>query len=576
MKKNKNFLQTEAFRQTFFSYLFIALLFSFIILGFMYRDVYKTARESFVSEAFKASEDMDRKAGELVKTVDQFSARLYSDPATADDFFRFFGVTAEEYTSSRLSLSRAPESSILTEFKAMVMRSNYSIQHILLYAKKNIVDLQYNDRGDFRHRIITAQEAERICRSGCVYQKDIHRDSEYLGKITIVADVTRFVDESLLKMPDRGLCIELPGRLIPMGDMTLCMPKARKVVSTGGFPMHYEDEELSIYCASYASQYLPYTLVYMVKTSALFENLFQKLFLLILAFAVAFGTITVILVRRFSSDSLYIREILSSMERAEQENFAPLPIPGFIPEYDAIIRGLNNLYAHLEELIHKEYKLTISQQKAEMEMLSTQLSPHFLYNTLERIRMRAVLDHAPDVAEATAGLGTLYRNIVKTKAIIPLKKEIEITEQYLDLMTFLYGDQFMYYMDVDPELENMQTPKIWMQPIVENFFKHNFHQDDQIKVIVVELKSLPNGFEGKIFDNIGSIEPAKLEKLNDQLACEKEISNGIGLMNVLHRLRLYYGKELRITMENNIPAGVAIHIEFKKEGRNDVPTLDRG
>ena len=576
MKKNKNFLHSEAFRQTFLSYLCIALLFSVIILGFMYRDVIKSAREQFLSEAFKAAEDMDRKAGELVKTVDQFSARLYSDPATADDFFRFFGATAEEYTSSRLNLTRVPESSILTEFKAMVVRSNYTIRHILFYARENIVDLEYNNRGDSRHRIITAPEAARICNSGCTYQKDIHKDSEYLGKITVVADATLFVDEHLKTMEDRGIIMELPTRIIPMGSMTLDMPKAWKVINTGGMPMHYEDEELSLYCASYASQYLPFTMLYMVKTSALFETLLQNFCLLILAFVAAFGTITVILIRRFSSDSRYIREILTSMEDAEQEVFEPLPIPGVIPEYDAIIRGLNKLYAHLEELIHKEYKLTISQQKAEMEMLSTQLSPHFLYNTLERIRMRAVLDHALDVAEATAGLGTLYRNIVKTEPVIPLKREIEITEQYLDLMTFLYGDELMYYVDVDPELETMMTPKIWMQPIVENFFKHNFRQDDQIKVVVIEMNALEDGFEGKIFDNIGSIEADQLAELNRQLSSCEEVTGGIGIMNVMHRLRLFYGRDLSITMENNSPAGVIIHIICKKEGRNDVSAIDRG
>ena len=576
MKKSINFLHTEAYRRTFLSYLMIALLFSAVILGFMFRDIYKTARENFIAEASKAAEDMDRKAGELVNAVDQFSARVYSDPATAEDFFRFFGATAEEYTSRRLDLPRIPESSILSEFKALVVRSNYSIRHILFYARENIVDLEYNDRGDSRHRIVTPMEAERICRNGCVYQKDIHHDSEYIGKISVVVDVKRFIDPELLTSPDRGLCIVLPGKIIPTGSLTLTIPQARRVLAAKGYPRHYEDEELSLYVDSQASNFMSFTLVYMAKTSALFSGLFQHFMILLFCFVAAFGAISLILIRRFSGDSRYITAILSSMERAEQENFEPLPVPGLIPEYDAIISGLNELYAHLESLIHQEYKLTISQQKAEMEMLSTQLSPHFLYNTLERIRMRAVLDNAQDVAEATAGLGTLYRNIVKTQPVIPLKREIEITQQYLDLMTFLYGDQFMYYVDVDPDLETILTPKIWMQPILENFFKHNFQQDDQIKVIFVELNATEDGFQGKFFNNIGSMETSQLEKINDQLQGDAASSKGIGLMNVLHRLRLFYGPGLSITMENNDPSGIAIHIIYKKEGLTDVSTSDCG
>lgn len=576
MKKSRTFLHTEAYRQTFFSFLFIALLFSAVILGFMYRDVYKTARENFFSESFRASENIDRKAAELVKAVDQFSARLYSAPAIAEDFFRFFGSSAQEYTTKRLNLPTAPEASILQEFKALVVRSNYSIRHILLYARENIVDLEYNYRGDSRHRIISKAEASRICRSGCIYQKDIHKDSEYLGKVTVVADVEKFLDERLLTAEDRGLCIVLPEKIIPVGNLKLSIPDTRKVLDSGSFPKHYLDPNLSLYCTSYSSQFLPFSLVYLADTNALFFDLHRNFILLFIAFILAFGAISLVLIRRFSGDSRYLSMILSSMEEAEKENFRPLPIPGKIPEYDAIIRGLNDLYAHLESLIYQEYQLTISQQKAEMEMLSTQLSPHFLYNTLERIRMRAVLDHALDVAEATAGLGTLYRNIVKTDPVIPLKRETEITEQYLDLMSFLYGDQFMYYVDVDPALAEMPTPKIWMQPILENFFKHNFQQDDQIKVIFVELNATEDGFQGKFFNNIGSMESSQLKEINDQLQGDVSSSRGIGLMNVLHRLRLYYGPGLSITMENNDPSGIAIHIVLKKEGLTDVSTSDCG
>ena len=567
MKKSINFLHSEAFRRTFLSYLLIALLFSGMILGFMYRDLYQTARERFIQESVKASEDMDRKAGELVRAVDQFSARLYSEPGVAEDFFRFFGATAEEYTSRRLELSGRPETDILTEFKSLVIRSNYSIRHIICYSRDNITDLEYNDRGDSRHRIITAEEAARICRSGCVYQTDILRVSLYLGKIAVVADVSRFVNEEFLKEEDRGIFILLPSKTLQAGSMNLSSRVMNRILRQESFPCRYTEENLSLYCASYGSKFLPFSLIYMTKTEVLFADLFLNFWLLVLCFFLAFGAISAVLIRRFSGDSKYLSTILSSMERAEQENFEPLKVPGKIPEYDAIIRGLNDLYAHLDSLIQQEYKLTISQQKAQMDMLSAQLSPHFLYNTLERIRMRAVLDKAPDVAEATAGLGLLYRNIVKTPPVIPLSREAEITRQYLDLMTFLYGDQLLYHFDIDPSLLNMSTPKIWMQPIVENFFKHNFRQDDQIKVVVVELTALEDGFEGRFFDNIGSMDQEKLDSINRQLRSEVTEEQGMGLKNVLYRLQLYYGAQLEMTMENNDPSGISIHIVCRKEGK---------
>ncbi len=565
MGKYSNFLHTEAYRRTFLAYQAISLLLAVTILGFVYRDMYNAAQENFVTESTKIYEDVDRRVGHVVDSVDQFYTQLYASPSLAEDFFRYFGATAEEYTARRLSQTREPTSDILAEFNNLVQNSGNSIRHIICYAPENVVDLEFNDQGDARHRIITTEEAEEICRSGCFYQMDIHRNSAYLGKISIVLDLSEFADKALMDDSGRGLCLVMPHGMVSRGQVQITQSQAADLMENGSFMKQVGTMPGTYYCATYASQYLPFSVLYLVQSQVLLRNMFRNFILLVVCFLLAFGAINVVLIRRFSQDTKYIGTILHSMEEAERENFTPVPVTGYDPEYDAIVRGLNKLYAHLDNLIQQEYKLTISQQKAQMDMLSAQLNPHFLYNTLERIRMRALNENVPDVAEATAGLGLLYRNIVKTEPVIPMKQELEITRQYLDLMAFLYGDQFMYYFDVDPAVEDIMTPKIWMQPIVENFFKHNFRQDDQIKVIVVEMKAKKDGYECRFFDNIGSVEPERMQEINESLGSDSAQVGGIGLYNVLHRLRLFYGGDLHMTMENNDPEGICIHIVYKKE-----------
>ena len=576
MKKQKNFLRSEAYRRTFLIYLCIVLLFTVTILGFVYRDMYKTAQENFIGESAEICGEVDRRAGQVVRGIDRFYAQLYADPDLSEDFFRFFGSTAEEYTSRRLSMPAVPKASVLDNFKSLVIDSGYSIRHIIFYSRENVADLEFNARGDSRHRIITTEEADEICRTGCVYQKDIHRASAYLGKISIVVDLTGFAAQSMEQTENRGMCMIMPDRIASMGSVQISDEQAASLLEQGGFPKKIAGAQGGMYCMLRTSQHLPYAMVYLVQARVLLQNLYSKFALLTACILAAFGAITAVLIWRFSRDLQYITSILDSMGKAEKGNFTPIPVTGHNPDYDEIIRGLNKLYANLDSMIKREYKLTISQQKAQMDMLSAQLSPHFLYNTLERIRMRAVAEDARDVAEATAGLGLLYRNIVKTEAVIPMKRELEITRQYLDLMTFLYGDQFMYFFDVDEELEEIPTPKIWMQPIVENFFKHNFQQDDQIKVIIVELRTRKNGFEGHFFDNIGHMEPERVEELNEALANDSTEGQGIGLYNVLHRLRLYYGGSLKMKIENNDPAGIGIRILYEKEETQNVPASDRG
>ena len=215
-------------------------------------------------------------------------------------------------------------------------------------------------------------------------------------------------------------------------------------------------------------------------------------------------------------------------------------------------------------------------------MLSAQLNPHFLYNTLERIRLRALREGAPTAAEAAASLGQLYRNIVKTDPVIPLKQELEITGQYLELMCFLYGDQMLYHMDVDESLYDVPTPKIWMQPILENFFKHNFREDDQIKVVVVEARRRSGGLELDFFDNLGSIPESKCRELNRVLTPPRireyaeRSDKEIGLKNVYLRLYLYYGERVTMELMNNQPTGVRIRIRIRDEEEKDVSASDRG
>ncbi len=576
MSKYTNFLHTEAYRRTFLTYQTIALLLVVTILGFVYRDMFNTAQENFVSESTKVYEDVDRRVGHVVDSIDQFYTQLYATPGLAEDFFRFFGATAEEYTARRLTQTREPPASILADFKNLVLNSDNTIRHIICYATENVVDLEFNNQGDIRHRIITTEEAEEICRSGCFYQMDIHRNPTYLGKISIVLDVTGFADKSMAEIPGRGICFVMPHRVVSRGQVQISQTQAAALMEQSGFTRRVGTVDGTCYCAAYTSQYLPFTVLYLVQSQVLLQSLFWNFVLLTFCFLLAFGAINVVLIRRFSQDTEYIDAILHSMGEAEKENFAPVSIAGHNPEYDAIVRGLNDLYAHLDNQIQQKYKLTISQQKTQMDMLSAQLNPHFLYNTLERIRMRALIDNAPDVAEATAGLGLLYRNIVKTEPVIPMKQELEITKQYLDLMTFLYGDQFMYYFDVDPVVEEMMTPKIWMQPIVENFFKYNFQQDDQIKVIVIEIKAIPDGYECRFFDNMGSMEPERMQQINQTLGTDNSKLQGIGLNNVLYRLRLFYGGNVRMTMEKNEPQGICIHIVYEKGGTEDVSSADRG
>jgi two-component system sensor histidine kinase YesM len=112
-----------------------------------------------------------------------------------------------------------------------------------------------------------------------------------------------------------------------------------------------------------------------------------------------------------------------------------------------------------------------------------------------------------------------------------------------------------------------------MQPIVENFFKHNFQNDDKLKVIVISGRRRSDGILFQFFDNIGHISDEQIVILNQQFTPEKieasrETASGIGLQNVYDRLYLYYGNRVEMRIQNHAPSGVCIQILLKDEVTN--------
>ena len=105
---------------------------------------------------------------------------------------------------------------------------------------------------------------------------------------------------------------------------------------------------------------------------------------------------------------------------------------------------------------------------------------------------------------------------------------------------------------------------------MENFFKHNFQNDSQLKVVVISGKCRSDGMLFQFFDNIGHIGEGQIALLNQQFTPEAskqtaDTASGIGLQNVYDRLYLYYGNRVEMRLKNHTPAGVCLEILLKNE-----------
>lgn len=279
-------------------------------------------------------------------------------------------------------------------------------------------------------------------------------------------------------------------------------------------------------------------------------------------------------------DSVFLGYLLGIIERVEQGDFkavAAMKRPSFQgkDEYSLISEALENMSQALDEYILNDYRLKIKQQETAMLAMQHQINPHFLYNTLEAIRAKALLEKNPQTADSIALLGDLYRDMVRKESVVFFWEEKALLETYLQIMMLRYPDSFMYQITLDPVLLEMKTPKFWLQPLAENFFSHGFDRNSEYNILVVNGEAEKDGWRIEVIDNGFGIAEEKLSEINEKMRSGEETPGAsIGLRNVYIRLSYYYGKRFSMEVKNNPEGGTCISIFIPNKEASDVHPVD--
>ncbi|WP_081103402.1 sensor histidine kinase [Streptococcus oralis] len=233
-----------------------------------------------------------------------------------------------------------------------------------------------------------------------------------------------------------------------------------------------------------------------------------------------------------------------------------------------IAETTNDMLDRLEKNIHDIYQLELSQKDANMRALQAQINPHFMYNTLEFLRMYAVMQSQDELADIIYEFSSLLRNNISDERETTLKQELEFCRKYSYLCMVRYPKSIAYGFKIEPELEEMRIPKFTLQPLVENYFAHGV--DHRRTDNVISIKALKGqGFVEILVEDNGRGMPAeKLASLQEKLAqrsFEHEASysgerQSIGIVNVHERFVLYFGDRYQISVESAEQEGVRYHI----------------
>ena len=233
---------------------------------------------------------------------------------------------------------------------------------------------------------------------------------------------------------------------------------------------------------------------------------------------------------------------------------------------NGMIRDIDNLTTRVYESRLEQEQLRTRQREAEFKMLASQINPHFLYNTLESIRMKAYAAGDAEVADMVKMLSKLMRRNTEIRdTLVSLKSELTLTEYYLKIQHYRFGDAIRYKIWAGEEAEKLVVLPLLLQPIVENAFVHGLKDRRAGGQITVEVKTGEN-LTITVRDNGCGIPVQKMEELQNQLrSCEQTSQSHIGIANVHQRIRLYYGAPYGLTIQSEDGKGTEVTLTLPKQ-----------
>ncbi|WP_244226587.1 sensor histidine kinase [Paenibacillus protaetiae] len=309
-----------------------------------------------------------------------------------------------------------------------------------------------------------------------------------------------------------------------------------------------------------------------VNISAIFNKVFS---FQIISFFV-FMLLLVGLLRTFTNPLVRLGKVTAAVQRGNldirsgirgRDEIGRL---GFL--FDQMLDRVRNMIAEVSETQARK-------RKAELRMLQAQINPHFLFNVLNSIRMKVMRGGDKDSAKMIGSLSKLLRMTISSdKDEIHFHEEIELITHYVELMNLRQKEEVRLQLDISSEAFLFKVPRLFLQPVVENALIHGLSQSRGTLTIRAAMKE--RGLELTVEDDGNGMDAGQLEKLRRSIRFhanqaiyldeQRKGFSGIGLQNVVERMKIVYGEEFR--MEVYSEAGqrtlVLMCIPFKEGNRH--------
>lgn len=244
-------------------------------------------------------------------------------------------------------------------------------------------------------------------------------------------------------------------------------------------------------------------------------------------------------------------------------------------EVGDMIRYYNSMLERINTNIIEKLQSDRKKNELELEVLMSQINPHFLYNTLENIVWMSTEAGRPDIGRTAASLGRMYRlSINGGQVIVPMEHEIEHLMAYVKIQKNRYKDEFEFDLRTDMrQIHELFSLKIILQPVVENSFLYGMTGLKHPMIIHLTVKEKGQWVMIKVMDNGRGMDREKLGEIRDQIRFgrtgkeeeeQNRRSSGIGLHSVESRIKLYFGVDRAVSIYSKKDVGTLTVIRIPR------------
>ncbi len=266
-----------------------------------------------------------------------------------------------------------------------------------------------------------------------------------------------------------------------------------------------------------------------------------------------------------------LRGLASAMESFESDadHFTYRPVGG-TREVQELSDSFEHMVLRIQELMTTVREEEVNLRKTELKALQAQINPHFLYNTLDSIAWMCEQGRNADAVKMVHALARLFRiSISRGHELIPIAKELEHAESYLQIQMYRYKNQFTYTFDVDPDCLGYYCNKITLQPIIENSINHGLDLMVEEGRIDVRVRFDGDDIVFSVQDNGVGMSPEQLEAIMQHGPTDR---TGIGIKNVNDRLKIYFGRSYGLSITSEPDVGTCVEIRMPRIREGDYET----